>query len=626
MRILSIAGQNIASLADPFTIDFTAEPLRSAGLFAITGETGAGKSSILDAMCLALYGRCPRLSVGSAGDEVPDAGGDPIKAQDPRAVLRRGATQGWASVTFTGIDGQDYRADWQVRRARDRAEGRLQAVARSVTRLSDGQVLDSQISAVDARVHALTGLSYDEFRRTVLLAQGDFDAFLRADTNDRANLLEKVTGTKLYRDISIRVYERTELARAAHAALVQEQAAHRLLTDDDRSALAQERDALVAETATARAAMTALKADIDRHHRHAEAAARLAEAQTAALAALAAHQAAADDRARLAVLDAAEPLRLPFDSARQATEGLTRATQALAEAQAHVDLAEAQAANHRLTAAETLAAHEAKEAGFKELGPQWTEAANLDTRITAATAEDAKARVAHDKAGAEAAAAQAHANRLAQDAAAADQALAVAQTQLQTLAPAAWLADRWDAVTRDLDLRDAASAQRAKARAQADSHTAQAQAFAQKLAALEAADAADRTARDALARQIKDLTARIAALDAGHPQDRAEALAQTAQALADLGRALRDHDQAQAAATSAAAEKAGADVDARIAATALEQAQAALARAEAAAAALAPPLERADLAVSDAAREMRLRLVAGEPCPVCGATDHPSHA
>ena len=75
MRILSICGQNIASLADRFEIDFTAEPLRSAGLFAITGETGAGKSSILDALCLALYGECPRLTVGGSADEVPDAGG-----------------------------------------------------------------------------------------------------------------------------------------------------------------------------------------------------------------------------------------------------------------------------------------------------------------------------------------------------------------------------------------------------------------------------------------------------------------------------------------------------------------------------------------------------------------------
>lgn len=626
MRILSIAGQNIASLAEPFTIDFTTEPLRSAGLFSITGETGAGKSSILDALCLALYGKYPRLSVGNAGDEIPDAGGDPIKAQDPRAVLRRGAAQGWASVAFTGVDGLDYRADWQVRRARDRAEGKLQAVARSVTRLSDGQVLDSQITAVDARVLALTGLSYDEFRRTVLLAQGDFDAFLRADTNDRAGLLEKVTGTKLYRDISIRVYDRAETARSAYAALVQEHAAHRLLTEADLAILNQDRDALMAEATAARAAMVAIKADIDRHRRYAEAAAHLADAQSAGLAAQAAQQAAADDRVHLAALDAAEPLRVPFDSARQATDSVTRAVHALVYAQAQVDTAEAQATLYRRSAAEALSAHEAREAGFKELGPVWTEAANLDTRIAAATAEDAKARSGLDAAVAEAAAARARADRLAQDAGTADLTLAAAQAQLQTLAPAAWLADRWDTVARDLDLRDAAVAEGTESRASVHDHLALADAIADELATLDAADAADRNARDALVARLRDLGTRIAALDAGHPQDKAEALARTAQALADLDRALRDHHQAQAAVARAAADQAGADADTRTAALAMEHAQVAMSRAEAAIAAFAAPLERAVLAMSDAAREMRLRLVAGDPCPVCGATDHPSHA
>ena len=107
MRILSISGQNIASLSDRFEIDFTASPLNGAGLFAITGETGAGKSSILDAMCLALYGDAPRLATGASSDEVPDPSGDAIKAKDARAILRRGAVQGWAEVRFTAMDGNN---------------------------------------------------------------------------------------------------------------------------------------------------------------------------------------------------------------------------------------------------------------------------------------------------------------------------------------------------------------------------------------------------------------------------------------------------------------------------------------------------------------------------------------
>ena len=124
MRVLRIAGKNLASLADEFSVDFTAQPLSDAGLFAISGPTGAGKSTLLDALCLALYDDTPRLH--KASGKTPDVG-DPVSSQDPRTLLRRGAADGWAEVDFVGNDGESYRARWRVWRARSKAAGALQA-------------------------------------------------------------------------------------------------------------------------------------------------------------------------------------------------------------------------------------------------------------------------------------------------------------------------------------------------------------------------------------------------------------------------------------------------------------------------------------------------------------------
>ena len=111
MKILAIRLKNLASLAGPFEIDFTAEPLASAGLFAITGPTGAGKSTLLDALCLALFGAVPRLSNTGRDAKVPDADGE-VATGDPRTLLRRGTGEGYAEVDFVGIDGRRYRARW----------------------------------------------------------------------------------------------------------------------------------------------------------------------------------------------------------------------------------------------------------------------------------------------------------------------------------------------------------------------------------------------------------------------------------------------------------------------------------------------------------------------------------
>ena len=126
MKILAIRGRNLASLAGAFEVDFRREPLASAGLFAICGRTGSGKSTILDALCLALYDRTPRLARAARGSVLPDVGDETVSQSDPRTILRRGAADGCAEVDFVGNDGVEYCARWQVRRARGKSDGRLQ--------------------------------------------------------------------------------------------------------------------------------------------------------------------------------------------------------------------------------------------------------------------------------------------------------------------------------------------------------------------------------------------------------------------------------------------------------------------------------------------------------------------
>jgi DNA repair protein SbcC/Rad50 len=232
MRILAIRGRNLTSLADKLELDFESEPLRSAGLFAITGDTGAGKSTILDALCLALYGECPRLSSGEGRETVPDPGGGEIQANDPRSCLRRGTAEGCAEVDYVGSDGVRFRANWTVRRARNKANGKLQNVARSFYNLVACNLEESSLSGVRQQVEQTTGLTYEEFRRTVLLAQGEFDALLRANGNDRADLLEKITGTVVYREISRRAFERCQAEEGIVKALGERRTEHNVMTEE----------------------------------------------------------------------------------------------------------------------------------------------------------------------------------------------------------------------------------------------------------------------------------------------------------------------------------------------------------------------------------------------------------
>lgn len=236
MKILAIRLKNLASLAGPFELDFTAEPLASAGLFAITGPTGAGKSTLLDALCLALFGAIPRLNnVGQS--KVPEIDGD-ISTNDPRTLLRRGTGSGYAEVDFVGIDKRRYRARWETNRARDNATKKLQASRQTLTDLDSEQILSSQNkSEYKGMLEARLGLNFEQFTRAVMLAQSEFSAFLKADDKERSELLEKLTDTAIYSQLGRRAYSKAKDAEKVHDDLKLRSAGISPLAAEERSAL-----------------------------------------------------------------------------------------------------------------------------------------------------------------------------------------------------------------------------------------------------------------------------------------------------------------------------------------------------------------------------------------------------
>ncbi|RKR02449.1 exonuclease SbcC [Kushneria sinocarnis] len=214
MRILTIRLENIASLQGHHCVELTEGALAGHNLFAITGPTGAGKSTLLDALCLALYGNTPRLrQAPSKASTTPDVGSDQLTTADPRTLLRRGESSGFAEVDFEGCDGEHYRARWSVRRARQRADGRLQSADQQLSRIADGRVLADNKREFEQQISERLGLSFTQFTRAVLLAQSEFSAFLKADDNTRSELLERLTDTALYSRLSIAAHQRTATAR-----------------------------------------------------------------------------------------------------------------------------------------------------------------------------------------------------------------------------------------------------------------------------------------------------------------------------------------------------------------------------------------------------------------------------
>lgn len=246
MKIQAIRIQNLASLDGNTEIDFTQEPLCSAGIFAITGPTGAGKSTILDALCLALYARTPRYRLAENGIDITDVTGSTIKQDDVRGILRDGTSGGFAEADFEGVDGQYYRATWRVRRARNKAEGNLQPYEMSLKNLTTNHDVPGKKTELLPEIERLVGLNFEQFTRSVLLAQGDFTAFLKAGKDEKSSLLEKLTGTSVYSEISIKVFEHQREEQQKLRELHVQREGIATLTTEELNSLQEQRQALKA--------------------------------------------------------------------------------------------------------------------------------------------------------------------------------------------------------------------------------------------------------------------------------------------------------------------------------------------------------------------------------------------
>ena len=203
MKINTIRFENLNSLVGRWEIDFTANDYREQSIFAITGPTGAGKSTILDAICLALYGRTPRLEKIS---------------KSTNEIMSRHCGSCFAEVEFETFHGT-FRCHWSQHRSRKKSSGELQQPKHEIADAVTGEILHNKIRDVLQMIIDVTGMDFDRFTRSTLLAQGAFAAFLQAKGDERAPLLEQISGSKIYSQLSMQVHAITSQAKTDVTAL-----------------------------------------------------------------------------------------------------------------------------------------------------------------------------------------------------------------------------------------------------------------------------------------------------------------------------------------------------------------------------------------------------------------------
>ena len=623
MRILAIRGKNLASLAGEFAIDFQAEPLGSAGLFAITGPTGAGKSTLLDALCLALYEKTPRLAK-ARGEHIPDVGDNDVLPADPRTILRRGAAEGYAEVDFVGSDGVSYRARWSVRRSRAKVDGKLQQSEVSFSRLIDSQVLSDHRKSETLRlIEAKIGLNFDQFTRAVLLAQNEFSAFLRASDDERAELLQTLTGTEAFTLISQQAYARMKIEKEQLDRLqaqLQDQAplAPELRTETNNHLIAQDEKvkALESSKTLEEAQLRWFKQLDDLTAALLSASQKLDDAR--------AKQAAAEPRqshlTTLEQVQSARPICVEFD--RLCAEVLAF-EQSLTTASSACEANDSMLKACVQTQQSAIQVAGNAEAARTLAEPLIAKARELDAAMQALEPQRKLAKDAKDRAQAQATEADVQRLEAGKKLAASSEQIAAAQSwltgneALRTLAEG-W--QRWEGLFENAQSLFATQQQAAQRTAELNTQAATiANSMQEKQAVLTvAAKKSQQTQQDLVSRQLD-----CAALDL-------EQLAQEKQRL-DL---RRDHLLSAAKLWQQLVD--GLKTKAKLEKQREQQASIVLAcEQEQLASSQQQPLlshevvtaqqslDLANLAAGKDAKSLRSSLKEGSPCPVCGATDHP---
>ncbi|MCI7606768.1 MAG: AAA family ATPase [Spirochaetales bacterium] len=216
MRILNLKFKNINSLIGEHSIDFTSPEYTDSGLFLISGDTGSGKTTILDAISVALYGKTPRFNKLSS-------------TYNP--LMSKGTGEMYSEVVFSE-KGKVYTSRWSQHRAKGKADGALQGIECFVY---DGNniALNRKKDEWEDTIISITGLTFDKFTKAVMLTQGKFSEFLALDGKAKAAMLGEITGTEVYSEISKRIYERAKTEESNLSLLKARLSEIHLLTDDE---------------------------------------------------------------------------------------------------------------------------------------------------------------------------------------------------------------------------------------------------------------------------------------------------------------------------------------------------------------------------------------------------------